>query len=138
MIGEAGDEVQLMAHGQDGPSLPGEIGQQLERGHLVGDVEERRRLVEHEGIAFLRDGAGQPQPLPLAARSDSTPATATAASIARLALASAPQALAWGARPNATYSRARIGNAGSSRCTTTATRCASSRWFMVPASWPAP
>src|SRR5512147_302214 len=65
---EARDEIELMAHEQHGLPVAGELREQLEDGHLVADVEEGRRLVEHEGLATLRERAREPDALPLAAR----------------------------------------------------------------------
>src|SRR5689334_20792194 len=41
--------------------------QELEHSHLMADVEERRRLVENEGLALLREGPREPDTLPFAA-----------------------------------------------------------------------
>src|SRR4051794_33241560 len=56
-----------MAHEEYGEPIPRYAVQQLEHRHLVADVEERRRLVEHEGTTTLRERAGKANALPLSA-----------------------------------------------------------------------
>ena len=67
VVGEARDEVELVADEQHGLPSAREAAEQLEHGHLVADVEEGGRLVEHERLAALRERAREPHALPLAA-----------------------------------------------------------------------
>src|ERR1035437_9014476 len=66
--GEPRDEVELMTHEQHGAAFARERVEQFEHRHFVRDVEERGRLVEHERVTALREGAGHAPALPLAAR----------------------------------------------------------------------
>src|SRR5436190_1731918 len=67
VVGEACDEVELMTHEQYRHAVRGKATQQLEDGHLVSDVEEGRRLVEHDRSPALGERAGETHALPLAA-----------------------------------------------------------------------
>ena len=48
VIGEAGDEVQLVTHDENGSTAARQSGQKLEASHLVGDVEEGGGFIEDE------------------------------------------------------------------------------------------
>jgi len=65
VVGEARDEVELMAHEQHGQAIGGEAAEQLEHRHLVADVEKGRRLVEHQRATALGERARQAHALPL-------------------------------------------------------------------------
>lgn len=67
MGGVAAGVVQLVQHGDDGAALPVEVGEEIEKLDLVGDVEEGRRLVEQQDRRFLRQHHGDPDALALAA-----------------------------------------------------------------------
>src|SRR5690349_25106793 len=68
LIGEASDQIELVADQKHGLPRACQAVKELEDGHLVRDVEKRRRLVEHDCIAALRERARKTNALPLAAR----------------------------------------------------------------------
>ena len=61
------NEIELVAHEEHRLPCPRQRDQELELRHLVRDIEERARFVEHDGVAALRERARQPHTLPLAA-----------------------------------------------------------------------
>ena len=64
---EPRDEIQLVAHDEDRLAAARECVEQLERRHLVRDVEVRGRLVKNERARVLRESARDSHALPLAA-----------------------------------------------------------------------
>jgi len=67
LVREASNEIELMTHEEHRESIRGELVKELERGHLMSDVEERRRLVEDERFALLRQRPREANALPFAA-----------------------------------------------------------------------
>src|SRR5512143_3584516 len=67
VVAKTSHEVQLVADQEHGLAGARQTLQQLEDGHLVSDVEEGGRLVEHERVAALRQRARQSNALPLTA-----------------------------------------------------------------------
>src|SRR5919108_7016 len=66
-VGKTRNEVQLMANDDHCSAGASERGEELEHGHLMADVEKRRRLVEHEGVASLCERTSNARALPLTA-----------------------------------------------------------------------
>ena len=68
VVGVAGRQVHVVQHHDDRRAAVSiEVGQQIEHLDLVGDVEERRRLVEQQDVGLLRERHRDPDALPLAA-----------------------------------------------------------------------
>jgi len=62
------DEIQLVTDEQHRDSILRQRMNELEQGHLVREIEERRGLVENQSPRFLRKRARDPHTLPLATR----------------------------------------------------------------------
>jgi hypothetical protein len=61
--------IEIVQHGDERPAaLRAQLSAPLDDLDLVGDVEERRRLVEHHELGVLGEDHGQPNALALTAR----------------------------------------------------------------------
>ncbi len=68
LVGVAAGVVEVVQHGDHGAALLAvEHGEQVEQFHLMGDVEEGRRLVEQHERGLLGQHHGHPDPLALTA-----------------------------------------------------------------------
>ena len=68
VVGVAAGQVEVVQDEHDGAALAlVEVGEQVEHLDLVGEVEERRRLVEQHQRRALGEGERDPHPLALAA-----------------------------------------------------------------------
>ena len=68
VVGVPGGEPEVVQdHDQRRAALPVQVAQQVQDGHLVGEVEVGRGLVEEQQVGALREREGEPDPLPLAA-----------------------------------------------------------------------
>ena len=65
--GVPGGLVEVVQHGDERAPLLVQARAQVHDLELVGDVEERGRLVEQQQVGLLRERHGQPDPLPLTA-----------------------------------------------------------------------
>ena len=69
VVGVAAGLVEVVQHEHDRAALAlVEVDEQVEHLDLVGEVEERRRLVEQHQVGALGQRHGDPDPLALAAR----------------------------------------------------------------------
>ena len=68
VVGVAGRQVDVVEHHDDRRApAPVEVGEQVEDLHLVGQIEEGRRLVQQEDVGALGQGHGDPHALALTA-----------------------------------------------------------------------
>src|SRR6266446_6416028 len=84
LIGKARRQIHVVRDHERGEPLPvHQRAHQLEQLHLVPQVERRRRLVEHEELRLLSEGAGEPHSLVFTARQRPEPAVGQVHRVAR-------------------------------------------------------
>ena len=136
-MGEPGDEIELVRDEENRHPALGQFGQELEDCHLVRDIEESGRLVDHQRVSALSQGTRDPHPLPFPTRQRRRSGAGANRRPRRDARPRAPPrrrcvgylATLWrtGIDLARRIRRTVSGNAGSSRCGTTATRWAMAR-----------